>query len=77
MDNNITRKTTLFVYGALKRFFCNHDRFCRGVLAVEDTLVRGRLFETSGPGSIDSVTLSQMPKITGQPLDNGSQTDIL
>jgi len=37
----------LFVYGTLKRGFWNHDRFCRGVLAVEDALVRGRLFETS------------------------------
>jgi gamma-glutamylcyclotransferase (GGCT)/AIG2-like uncharacterized protein YtfP len=37
----------LFVYGTLKRGFLNHDRFCRGVLAIEDALVRGRLFETS------------------------------
>ena len=37
----------LFVYGTLKRGFWNHDRFCRGVLAVEDAVVRGRLFETS------------------------------
>ena len=37
----------LFVYGTLKRGFWNHDRFCRGVLAIEDALVRGRLFETS------------------------------
>ncbi len=37
----------LFVYGTLKRGFWNHDRFCRGVLAVEDALVRGRIFETS------------------------------
>jgi len=37
----------LFVYGTLKRGFWNHDRFCRGVLAVEDALVCGRLFETS------------------------------
>jgi len=37
----------LFVYGTLKRGFWNHDRFCQGVLAVEDALVRGRLFETS------------------------------
>jgi len=36
----------LFVYGTLKRGFWNHDRFCRGVLAVEDATVRGRLFET-------------------------------
>ncbi|WP_246041622.1 gamma-glutamylcyclotransferase family protein [Desulfoglaeba alkanexedens] len=37
----------LFVYGTLKPGFWNHDRFCRGVLAVEDAVVRGRLFETS------------------------------
>jgi len=37
----------LFVYGTLKRGFWNHDRFCRGVLTVEDALVHGRLFETS------------------------------
>jgi len=36
----------LFVYGTLKRGFWNHDRFCRGVLAMEDAVVRGRLFET-------------------------------
>lgn len=36
----------LFVYGTLKRGFWNDDRFCRGVLTVEDALVRGRLFET-------------------------------
>ena len=36
----------LFVYGTLKRGFWNHDRFCRGVLVVEDAVVRGRLFET-------------------------------
>jgi hypothetical protein len=37
----------LFVYGTLKRGFWNHDRFCRGVLTVEDAVVGGRLFETS------------------------------
>jgi gamma-glutamylcyclotransferase (GGCT)/AIG2-like uncharacterized protein YtfP len=37
----------LFVYGTLKRGFWNHDRFCRGVVTVEDALARGRLFETS------------------------------
>lgn len=36
----------LFVYGTLKHGFWNHDRFCRGVLTVEDAVVRGRLFET-------------------------------
>ena len=38
----------LFVYGTLKRGFWNHDRFCRGVLTVDDAVVvHGRLFETS------------------------------
>jgi gamma-glutamylcyclotransferase (GGCT)/AIG2-like uncharacterized protein YtfP len=44
---NTSGMLRLFVYGTLKRGFWNHDRFCRGVLAVEDALVRGRLFETS------------------------------
>jgi gamma-glutamylcyclotransferase (GGCT)/AIG2-like uncharacterized protein YtfP len=38
-------KTTLFVYGTLKRGFWNHDRFCRGVLDVREAEVRGRLYE--------------------------------
>lgn len=37
----------LFVYGTLKRGFCNHDHYCQGVLTVEEATVRGRLFETS------------------------------
>lgn len=45
MDDNITRKTTLFVYGTLKRGFWNHDRFCRGVLNIREAEVRGRLYE--------------------------------
>jgi len=44
---NTTGTLRLFVYGTLKRGFWNHDRFCRGVLTVEDAVVRGRLFETS------------------------------
>ena len=44
---NTSGMLRLFVYGTLKRGFWNHDRFCRGVVAVEDALVRGRLFETS------------------------------
>jgi gamma-glutamylcyclotransferase (GGCT)/AIG2-like uncharacterized protein YtfP len=35
----------LFVYGTLKRGFWNHDRFCRGVLDVRESVVRGRLYE--------------------------------
>ena len=38
----------LFVYGTLKRGYWNHDPFCRGVLAIQEAQVRGRLFE--GPG---------------------------
>ncbi len=47
----------LFVYGTLKRGFWNHDRFCRGVLTVEDAVVRGRLFETSS-----SIPVLQVPE---------------
>ena len=43
---NTSGMLRLFVYGTLKRGFWNHDRFCRGVLAVEDAVVRSRLFET-------------------------------
>jgi len=35
----------LFVYGTLKRGYWNHDRFCRGVLDVQEAVVRGRLYE--------------------------------
>ncbi|MBW1987856.1 MAG: gamma-glutamylcyclotransferase, partial [Deltaproteobacteria bacterium] len=38
-------ETTLFVYGTLKRGCWNHERFCRGVLSVEEAVVRGRLYE--------------------------------
>ena len=44
---NTTVMLRLFVYGTLNRGFWNHDRFCRGVLTVQDAVVRGRLFETS------------------------------
>ena len=43
---NTSGMLRLFVYGTLKRGYWNHDRFCRGVLAVQDAVVRGRLFET-------------------------------
>jgi gamma-glutamylcyclotransferase (GGCT)/AIG2-like uncharacterized protein YtfP len=35
----------LFVYGTLKRGFWNYDRFCSGVLDVEEAVVQGHLFE--------------------------------
>ena len=42
---NTTGLLRLFVYGTLKRGYWNHDRFCRGVLSVEEAVVRGRLYE--------------------------------
>ena len=42
---NTTGILRLFVYGTLKRGCWNHDRFCRGVLSVEEAVVRGRLYE--------------------------------
>jgi len=35
----------IFVYGTLKRGCWNHDRFCRGVLDVQEAVVRGCLYE--------------------------------
>jgi len=37
----------LFVYGTLKVGYWNHDRLCRGVVAVEKAFVCGKLYETS------------------------------
>lgn len=42
---NTTGLLRLFVYGTLKRGYWNHERFCRGVLSVEEAVVRGRLYE--------------------------------
>ena len=33
----------VFVYGTLKRGYCNHDRYCRGYRQVEAAFVWGRL----------------------------------
>jgi gamma-glutamylcyclotransferase (GGCT)/AIG2-like uncharacterized protein YtfP len=38
-------RLNVFVYGTLKRGERNHERFCRGVLAVREATVRGRLYE--------------------------------
>lgn len=35
----------VFVYGTLKRGQRNHERFCRGALAVREATVRGRLYD--------------------------------
>jgi len=35
----------VFVYGTLKRGQRNHERFCRGVLAVSEASLRGRLYD--------------------------------
>jgi len=42
---NTTGLLRLFVYGTLKQGCWNHERFCRGVLSVEEAVVRGRLYE--------------------------------
>ncbi len=42
---NTNAMLRLFVYGTLKRGFWNHDRFCRGVLDVQEAMVRGCLYE--------------------------------
>ena len=39
------RAPETFVYGTLKRGYWNHERFCRGLLSVEEAVVRGRLYE--------------------------------
>jgi len=39
----MTFRIRLFVYGTLRRGFANHDRFCRGVLAIENASIAGRL----------------------------------
>ncbi|MCA1719309.1 MAG: gamma-glutamylcyclotransferase [Actinobacteria bacterium] len=35
----------VFVYGTLKRGQRNHERFCRGALAMREATVRGRLYD--------------------------------
>ena len=35
----------LFVYGTLKRGQRNHERFCQGLISVQEATVRGRLYE--------------------------------
>lgn len=35
----------LFVYGTLKRGQSNHERFCRGLISVQEATVRGHLYE--------------------------------
>ena len=42
---NTTGILRLFVYGTLKRGYWNHDRLCRGVLDVQEAVVRGCLYE--------------------------------
>lgn len=34
----------VFVYGTLKRGFSNHEYFCRGVIAIEEAVICGRLY---------------------------------
>lgn len=57
MKPNTNGMLRLFVHGTLKRGFWNHDRFCRGVLTVENAVVSGpplrealRNPDPAGPG---------------------------
>ena len=54
---NTTGILRLFVYGTLKRGYWNHDRFCRGVLDVQEAVVRGRLYEM--PSGIPVLEVSE------------------
>ena len=47
LKENTQGMLRIFVYGTLKRGFWNHDRFCRGVLDIQEAMVRGRLYEMS------------------------------
>ena len=47
----------MFVYGTRKRGYWNHERFCRGVLSVEEAVVRGRLYELPS-----GIPLLEVPK---------------
>ena len=38
-------RLNLFVYGTLKRGQSNHERFCRGLISVQEATVRGRLYK--------------------------------
>lgn len=45
MDASPDEFFSLFVYGTLKRGFDNHDRFCRGVIGIEEAAVSGELYD--------------------------------
>lgn len=55
---NTNAMLRLFVYGTLKRGFWNHDRFCRGVLDVQEAMVRGCLYEM--PSGIPVLQVSEV-----------------
>jgi len=49
MEEQMSKQTIpapfrVFVYGTLKRGFSNHEYFCRGVTAVEEAVICGRLY---------------------------------
>jgi len=55
---NTNTMLRLFVYGTLKRGFWNHDRFCQGVLDVQEAMVRGRLYEMAS-----GIPVLQVPEV--------------
>jgi len=66
---NTTGILRLFVYGTLKRGYWNHDRFCRGVLDVQEAVVRGRLYELpSGIPVLEVPEVDVLAHSTADPL---------
>jgi hypothetical protein len=74
---NTTGLLRLFVYGTLKRDCWNHERFCRGVLSVEEAVVRGRLYELpSGIPVLEVPEADVLAHGTADPLADLSVCDV-
>ena len=69
LKENAQGMLRLFVYGTLKRGFWNHDRFCRGLLDIQEAEVRGCLYERQS-----GIPVLQVPD--GDVLAHGS-SDVL
>lgn len=45
IEQNSAGHLRLFVYGSLKKGFWNHERFCTGVVSIQEAEVSGRLYD--------------------------------
>lgn len=64
----------MFFYGTLKRGHPNHDRFCAGAVRVEESVVRGRLYDM--PFGFPAMTVPQediLARGTGEPLRDAAR----